>query len=184
MESLKQLFLEDPTYLYIALAVAELVLIVHWKARRTKQAAKILLIPLVLAGGAYALERFVVTDREQLHQIITEIALDAEKADFDKATAYLAEDYRGFGGNKTSLVILAKLKCETFGIEKVKITDIDIKVTGKRAEMALITAIQFSGEMSGTAYLKWKIFWVKRKLPEGWQIIEITKPQRAMPGLG
>ncbi|MCD4824960.1 MAG: hypothetical protein K8S55_10145 [Phycisphaerae bacterium] len=182
MESLKQLFLEDPTYLYIALAVAELVLIVHWKARRTGRAAKMLLIPLVLAGGAFALERFVVTDREQLHQIITEIAHDAEKAEFDKATVYIAENYHGFGGNKTSLVILAKLKCKSFGIEKVKITNINIKVTGKRAEMALITAIHFNGEMSGMACLKWKIFWVK--LPEGWQIIEITKPQRAMPGFG
>ena len=61
---MSETFFENPVYVYIALAVAELVLFIIWRETRTRKAALCLLIPPLLAVVIGLIAHFVVTDHE------------------------------------------------------------------------------------------------------------------------
>jgi hypothetical protein len=180
MEFLKRTFLEDPTYLYVLLVIVELVLMAIWYSRRTAWSARLLLLPVVLAGCVVAADAMVVTDRERLKQVVEEIAADVAGGSFDVATSYLDDSYQGFGGNKAGLIDRGLAEAHSRRIEKVKFTRVQTIFSGKTAEMDVTTVIHMRGDYAGSRPIAWKIYWVD--LPEGWRIRGVTSPQLVIPG--
>ena len=75
----KDVLFDNPTYLYLALALAEVALAAVWYERRGRRTAALLVVPVVLAGGLFALERAVVTDREWIAGAVEDIAADVAR---------------------------------------------------------------------------------------------------------
>lgn len=193
MESIEIALFENPLYLYISLAIAELVLTAIWYERRTRRWAVSLAIPILLAAGIFALETLVVTDREQITTALKEIAAEMQNlprspVKLPVTERHLDETVRvdlggGFGGmNMTrdqSLQAGRKI-LEQFDIESVKFLRLGVKIDGGQAHTHFNTVITFDTPQWDRQHtsLIWNIHWKKR---DGcWRIVRIEKPQRGL----
>ena len=178
---MKELFCEDPTYLYVTVVIIELLLLFMYFKMRDKKLALSLLIPVFICGVTFALDYFIVTDREQITAITEEIAASAVKGDLSPATKYLDQNYNGYAGDKEQLVRLAGDQIAKLKLSSCKLTEFDIKITGKQADMSVTSTVK-SEEHNGIFCLKWKVYWVKT--PDGWRIRDTEEPRQTVPGFG
>ena len=175
----------EPGYTYGVLAVATIVLFVRWYYGRTRKKAVAMLVPVVLAGVVMICDRLVETDREQILATTEALAHEFDaNADgrFALLERTLADGYRGYGGDKADVLELARAQRESRPIQSVGISEPQLKITGKHAEMEVTSVIHLGGNLSGTYALAWKVFWIKT--PAGWQIDEVKEPNPTFPGFG
>lgn len=178
---MKELFCEDPTYLYVTVMIIELFLLfIYFKTRNNKIALS-LIIPIAICGITFALDYFIVTDREQITQITQEIGASAVKGDLGPAISYIDDGYNGYAGDKEQIIHLSEDQIKRLRLSSCKLTDFDIKITGKQADMTVVSTVK-SQEHNGVYCLKWKVYWVKT--PNGWRIREVEEPRQAVPGFG
>lgn len=178
---MKELFCEDPLAVYVVLSVAAVVLAGLWLTRREGKYLKLLLVPIVLAGGTALLDHFVETDREALERAAREIAADFQAGSIDVGLGYLAPSYTGFGGDRDAVVAMARSRLERMDIRKVNLTNFEIHTAGKRAEMKVTSTLHVEGDQPGMyPPLRWHVQW--EKLPEGWRIVHVAPPQQVVPG--
>ncbi len=182
METMKSLFLEDPTTLYVILGVAMLGLLLGWHYRRQKILLKLAALPILLAGGLFILDAAVMTDREELHRDIRNLAERVEARQIDGALEYLDPNYRGFRGDREGLANAIRVDSRMDDLEEIRIGNFSVDVHGRQATMRVQSVLKVSGSYAGTYALNWTLYWIKR--PEGWRIEEIKEPQQAVPGLG
>ncbi|MBN1943685.1 MAG: hypothetical protein JW849_10375 [Phycisphaerae bacterium] len=172
---------ENPTWLLLILAVVELAVFAVWLRGRTKRAAVGLLIPPILAGGLFALAALVTTDREKIHQALQQIADDYQAERLESAATYLDEAYEGFGGDKASLLNVARQTRGKHPIKSIRVTRLNVHVQGRRAEAKITTVVHLGDEMGGGGYgFAWTLDWVQRDA--GWRILHIDEPQSVVPG--
>ena len=177
MDSLSQLFFEDPLYVYITLAFAELVLLAIWHETRSRRWLIALAGPPVLAGIVLLVATAVVTDREQIIQAAHTIARDAEAGDVAAAQTYLDDRYSGLGVNKPGVVAIARAFLTKYQVTHVGFTRLTVEVyRDGRATMHAATIIAFGSE--GKTAIVWDVQWVKR--PAGWRILEVAEPQNKL----
>jgi hypothetical protein len=181
MESIKHVLFENPTWLLVILGVAELVVFWVWLQRRTNRTAMGLVVPPILAGLFLLLAMLVVTDRETIRNHLQQIADDYQAERLDAAATYLDEKYEGFGGDKQSLLGLAKQTRGKHPIETIRVTRLVSNVQGRRATTDITTVVHLKDSLGGGAYsFAWSIGWVKRDA--GWRILHIDTPQTVVPG--
>ncbi len=163
MESVSRTFFENPVYLYVALGLAEVVLAIRWRERRTRRLALALLVPAVLAGCVFLLDYFVVTDREQIISASKEIARGFETGSMEAAEKYLDEKFGGFYRTKRNALDRGKRAIERYKLRLVKPMNVEVRVAGRRAEMSVTTVIEpGAGELAGQRFLlSWTVHWVK-----------------------
>lgn len=180
MPAMKATFFEDPAYVYAALVVAEFVLVVVWLSRRNRRWATMLVVPLILGGAVFGLERLVVTDREELVAAAGQIAQDFEAASTAAAERYLDDDLRGSFRSKRAALAAGRLAIERYGLAGVRFTKLEVRVSGLQATMHASTIILFnrSDIGPGRVSLIWDVHWIKR--PQGWRIIEVKKPVQGL----
>ncbi|MBN1555255.1 MAG: hypothetical protein JXA11_10960 [Phycisphaerae bacterium] len=172
---------EDPMWLMVILAVAELVVFWIWLQRRTKRAAWALLVPPIIAGMLLGLALVVVTDREKIQRSLQQIADDYQAERLDAAAKYLDDAYDGFGGDKESLLALAKQTRGKHPIQSIRVTRLIVHTHGRRAETEITTVVKLKDDLGGGAYgFAWTIDWVRRDA--GWRILHINPPQTVVPG--
>lgn len=176
METLKETFFENPFYVYMVLAVVEVVLVVMWYERRNPKIAIWLLAPVLLAGVVFTVERLVVTDRERIIDISRQIAGDLENGDVDAIGPYIDDNFRApfvplsdvvsmvDGLARSAAITVGKVAIARNQPQKITISDIKVEMAGRRAIMHCRTTIQFAaGEAKGfPAVLTWTVNWVKR----------------------
>ncbi|MFB3892474.1 MAG: hypothetical protein ACE15C_10685 [Phycisphaerae bacterium] len=191
MESLRETFFEDPTYVYIALAVAEIVLAAVWHERRTRRWALALLVPPALAVIVFGVERLVVTDRERITAVTRQIAADVEKNDIDAVAQYLNDRITapwvartiGIPAAPARDVVMdaGKAMLRDHPVKSVTFVSLKVEVTGRRATMLAVTRIEFAaGEYKGmSGPVTWKLHWIKPKAD--WIIDEIDYGQGTGP---
>lgn len=181
METIKRLFLEDPTWVYIILAAGELILAATLYYRRSRRYAWGLIVPVLLGGIVFALDSVVVTDREQIRQTMREIADEFAQGRLDTARKSIDENYYGLRNNKSALLAFSEAETSRGRVKSVKITRCRINVVGRRAEMKITTVIHLSDDLGGGVMpFLWKVNWVKR--PEGWRIEKLSTPTKVIPG--
>jgi hypothetical protein len=174
METLKQTFLEDPTIVYLILAVAELALAWLWWTRRNHKLLLYLLIPPVLAVAAFTVERLVVTDREQIVLNCRDIARKIEAGDIRSAADYLDEQFGGHWLTRQAAILAGQQFVAQNPGRKITITSvkIDPPPANGRANAVAVTIIDLSGgEMSGQTPITWKVHWIKKN--NRWVIDEV-----------
>ncbi len=174
METLKTLLFEDPTALYVALGLAEVVLAVMWFMRRHRPLLYWMLGLVALAGVLFAVERLVVTDREQIVLNAREAAQRLEANDVAGACEFLDDPCRGQFREAQVTVgeTLARDEIRMLGehilranpVRRVGFGKFTIDVTGNFAKMDVMTILEFSGgEMKDQKFsLVWELHWVKK----------------------
>ena len=172
METIKTTLFEDPFSIYVILALAGAAIIVAWRAggRSGQWLATRLIVVAVLAGGIFAIERLVVTDREQIELALRDIAASVPAGRIDHAMAYLDEKYMGWGKFKPVVVVAVKIAVAKYQIKEVRlIGQPRIEVADKLAEGKVSVLILYNYEGTPTKHvLAWNVKWIKR--PEGWRI--------------
>lgn len=163
------------------LGIVELAVFRVWLRRRTKGAALRLLVPPILAGVFLLLAALVVTDRETIRIALQQIADDYQAERLDAAATYLDGDYEGFGGEKDSLLALARQTRGKHPIQSIRVTRLVSNVQGRRATTDITTVVHLKDSVGGGAYsFAWSLGWVKRGA--GWRILHIDTPQTVIPG--
>jgi len=181
MESVKHLLFEDPTWLLVILAAAELAVFWFWLRRRTKRSAMAMLIPPILAGALLALSALVVTDREAIQHNLQQIADEYQAQHLDAAATFLDDEYEGFGGDKKSLLEMAEQTRGDHPIQSIRVTRLIVNVHGRRAEADITTVVHPEDSLGGGAYsFAWTLDWVRRDA--GWRILHIDNPVTVVPG--
>ncbi len=176
MERLARLFFENPLYVYVALAFVELVLAVIWHERRTRKLAEMLIIPPLLAVLVFVVSWRVVTDRERIISAAEEIALDVQAGKLDAARRYLAEEYNGFGHDRDGALAAAARAQGTYGIEKVRLTKMNVEMDDHAATMEVTTIVTIAS--AGPVSILWKVDWAKK--PAGWRIVHVQTPDTTL----
>jgi hypothetical protein len=172
VDSLRHAFFEDPTYVYVFLAFAELALLAIWHERRGARWALALLAPIAAAGVVLAVSAMVVTDQEQIVLAVEEIAGDLEHGSVEAAERYLDDSFQGIGGSKQRAIEEGRTAIDRYRVRKIRLLHMTVEVQGKTAWMHVATVIDLA---DGRTALTWDVHWIKR--PAGWRIREAPPPQ-------
>ncbi len=163
MNALERTLFEDPLYLYVALGISEIVLVVMWHSRRQPKLKLAMLVPVALAGLAFALERLVVTDREQIIGISRGIARDIEAGSLDRLADCLDEGFAGIYGNRESALARGRSLLDQYRPKAITLRGMRVTLEDGQATMSVATHVELGGsEMSGTIVpIQWTIEWAK-----------------------
>jgi len=181
MQTLKRIFFEDPTSVYVLLGLVEIVLLVLWYKRRARRYAVRLLVPLAAAAIVFVVEWAVVTLHEKLLATMAELQRDAETLDVDAVAGYLADDMTvvltGRRFDKPAAVALARTAAKRFGIHGVEFINYRIQMQQRLATVVLNTqVIADTGDLGQQRpFIAWELRW--RYGPQGWRIYRVEQPQ-------
>jgi hypothetical protein len=179
MEKIETALFEDPLVIYVILALAAAAIIALWRTRggSGRWLAARLLIVAILAGGVFAIERLVVTDREQIQLALRDIAASVPAGRIDHAMTYIDENYHGWGRPpgtsipaRASLTMAIKAAVADYQVREIKLAGMPrIEVAGKLAQCKVVVVITYVTEGTPTKHvMAWNVKWIKR--PEGWRI--------------
>ncbi len=180
MESVTHLLLENPTKLYVALGLAEVVVLCVWFWRHSRPWGWAGLALPAAAVGVGLLAHFVQTDREQIDAAVGQAIAHLEAGRIDAATECLDERIALSGSadrtvRKYLFVPLVKLALSADPIAKILATTPATEVDADTAVTRLsATIICESG--AGVKGSAWRLDWARRQ--GGWRItrIEIIEP--------
>lgn len=179
MESLKIELFERPLYIYVAAAVAVLVLLAMWWQRRDRKLLLWMIAPVAVAGAVTLTAWLVVTDREQLKAASRDIADAVVAREVPRIMWYLDDSFEAridrMSFSKAMVEQEVNLLVDKHRIEGINFGDYSIAIEGRRATMIVNTKIFFDGGMDS---LTWEIIWTKR--PAGWRILTVGEPQRKL----
>jgi hypothetical protein len=192
MNSLKAALFENPIYLYIILAITEIVLGSMWHRRRGRRRLAYLAIPIGLAVAIFALEALVVTDREYITDALREIASEVETFDgqprLEAASRYLDEsvvvdfgpEAGGMNLTREQALLAARAVLERSPITNVRFMNLDVEVHAEAADARFATFIAFTSEELGpqNASVRWTLRWARRA--GGWRIVRVDKPETGL----
>jgi len=163
---------ESPTYVYLSLVFAELVLAAIWYERRSRNWAKALLIPVALAATVVTVERLVVTEREKIVAVTEDIVEAVNSRQLRRIGGHLDEGFAlrspWMSADKAGLVESTDRALRTYAVRKVKLRKLDVEVTGDTARMRANTFVYFGRESARPIALIWDVVWVKA--PAGWKV--------------
>ncbi len=195
METIKTALFEDPFFIYVILALAAAAVIALWRTGGCSRGwlATRLLVVASLAGGIFAIERLVVTDREQIQLALRDIAVSVPAGRIDHAMSYLDENYRGWGRTSAGaspavrgiVAGAVKLAIANYRIQEIRLLGKPrIEVDGKPAiplagcKVSVLILYKYEGTPSKHV-LAWNVTWIKR--PEGWRIESAEPTTDVMP---
>lgn len=179
MDSLRQTFFEDPLTVYVFLAVAELAVVALCYRQPMRRRVAAMLVCPILAVGVFAMEKLVVTDREQITAAMHEIAQDIQAGSFEKAAAYLDEDLTGHYGDKAKAAEHGRRMLKAWKIRTVRFMKPRLEVDALRADLRVTTVVELDtpAGLTRTA-MAWNIAWIKRD--HGWRIHEVSRPRQGL----
>ncbi len=178
MDTITEILFEDPTIVYALLLVAMAVVVGLWFAHRSRKLLVAMLIPPLLAIGAYTLERFVVTDREQILGVLREFEAATEEGRIVEAVdSHVAPDmqvtYEGKRLNRWQALTVLK------GIVKIRqpdglaFYDEVIEVDGDRAKSSFGSNITY--DENRKVPIQWRVTWIR--IDDAWKVLEVDEPQ-------
>jgi len=181
MQWFEKTFFEDPFYVYVVLALAGVVCLGMWRARRQFQWLAAIAVLGLLAAGAHLLDRAVMTDREQIRAALDAMADAATRRDAAALTDHLDDSYRGWGLRKAAVRVAAEVALRRYSIRAVKHTAApQIKVTGDRADSRVYIVIHHGGEGSLGRYpMGWQVEWIRRG--DRWKVQHATQLDNPLP---
>jgi hypothetical protein len=166
------LLTENPWPVVISLSVVAVGLLVAWNTRRDHRLLGVALAVILLAGGAWELERRIVTERERLELQV----LDLRDAVQDKEVL----EVQGFFSNSELILkgqVAAALALVSFE-DQIRITAIETTVTSEdtRGETrfranASLSVVGFGSV--GHQPTLWSLSW--RKEEDEWRIVKVRR---------
>jgi len=182
---LRELFFEDPFWIYVMLVAIELFLLIYWWRSSDNSKAKWLLIPILAGGLVFAVEALVETEREKLIKAVGTIAADVRNERLDVLESMISEDFKGnFRGrslDKEESMELARESMNSHGVTGLEIKNIDVKIEedGRRASMVVVTrlSLRYLGPR-GSLLLRWTLLW--EKIEGHWYIVYGETPKMGL----
>lgn len=173
-------FFEDPTYVWITLVFAEIVLAALWYEKRTRGWALSLAAPVLLAGIVTLVAWLVVTDREQILNVSREIAAAVEDGQAERIPQHLDEDFSAsiLGQRIARARVVAYCNSQTrqWGIKSITFHKPNVEVTGDEATMNLTTFITYGRDGGGKTSMIWEVLWIKRS--GRWRVSEVIEARQ------
>jgi hypothetical protein len=174
MGTLKQLFLEQPLALYVALFFAEaLCLLALWR-RRTRRALLVCSVPVVLAAAVFVLSTLVVTQRERLMGALESLRTAVLAGDGAAIASWLDDNYDDRVYNKEGAAAAAQRAARRLNIESIHWSRQNLKVE-IREDKAQISGLEPTVRISQapvgrmTVHTQWQLWWIHR--PSGWRLV-------------
>jgi len=186
MDTIKSVLFENPTYLLIALAAAEVVLGFLWWDRRAERNGRTYLyalaVPPVLAAALLLAAALVVTDRERITQAAKEIAADVTQGRRDALERYLDDNFvcRFEGGhvNRQMVLTLVEAQKRVYAIGEIEISSVTVDFDDANyATMRVTTHMTGRDRDLGanfTGRVLFTVKWIKRN--DGWKVLECEEP--------
>ena len=183
---MRELLFENPLPLYVALALAEIVIAGLWYRGRTRRLAIALAIPPLLAGAVLALDLLVETPREKLQKAVGQIAADVERGDIRAACGWLSDDFGGYFVSREGAIDAGEMAWRNYGIRKVELSGVEVKLPPDWEPASAVVHARSNVECQlpllgvQKVALDWTVHWAYRS--GQWKITDIDEPKMA-PGL-
>jgi len=177
---------EDPTWLYVILAMVWIVLAGLWWSRRSKMLAVSLCIPVLAVGALILVDHLVVTDREEIVQALGDLSGHLDNRRYDALADCLADDFStpGLENNTGKFAVenLCKVTCERFKVTRfiIKSVDVDISSDGIAATVTVGTLV-FTDGGSSRIPIRWIMQMVKKD--DRWLIQKISDCNTHIEGI-
>jgi hypothetical protein len=175
MDAIRRALFEKPLYLYILLGIAEAVIGYLYLNRRERRFRTALVVPVLLAGCVFLVERLVVTDREQIIAASEAIARDLEAGRIDALERRLDERFAGFYRDKEFAIAQARRAMDRYQLKVVQLRNFEVTVHDGTATMLVTTIVEAGrGNAAGRRVpLNWTIRWAEAPGAEDdpWRII-------------
>jgi hypothetical protein len=174
MESLQTALFEDPTGIYISLAIVAAVGLVGYKSWGTFKSLCPTLMALSAGGMVFAISTLVVTDREKILAASDAIALAINSNDMAGLELFLDEQFIGppVCETRTQAMQLIARTIKEHKITSVKFNVLELNPRDDLASMLLGTDI--ASDNFPLVRLHWRIVWAKRSI--GWRIYKVIGP--------
>jgi len=186
MDWLTRNFLEQPLYVYLTLAFAEIALAAWWYETRRRKVLYLLAVPVLLAGGVFAVSRAVRTDREMILAAAREIAADVQAGRTDALDKHLTDDftgvYRGMVYDKPGAMALALAERGRYRVKGIDVASAEVELFGREATMTVRTRMRLhSAELAAgvNVNVTFELEWLKSN--GVWKIRRAGEPRTA-PG--
>jgi len=177
VETFKTALLEDPFWIYVALGLIEAILLLVWRARRTRRSAWTLVFPSAAAAVVLGISTLIATDREQIRSACDQIVAAVEDRDMRTAGSFLDEDFSGPYGPRADAILWVDTNVETHDVTTVMYKILDLEIRGEEASMRLRTWV--TTRTYGRIPMDWRITWTRRG--RGWLISSASEPDMPRP---
>ena len=180
MDTLKWLLFENPWPALAVAALAEIVLLLRWRALRTPRAAHWLLAPVAAGAILFVISLSVVTLRERLQTTMKEVSAHAARLDVDGVARYFDPNLTFASSDqtisRTDAIRRARIGIVLYSVQQVTVRRVKINQHDYDAQMDLITTI-VSGRSTTEVYnMQWHLDWRYDKA-HGWRIVVVSQPE-------
>ena len=180
METIKDMLLEKPFWTISVLVLAQIVLAAVWYEKKTLRRLWLLLMPAVAGCLLLLLGMFVQSDSDRILSAAGAIASDIQNGRSQAMEDFLSDNfvgiYEGASLNKASAIAKCHQEKNRHQIKEIRISDPEIVVKGRHAEMTVATHMTVDTELgSFKAKVIFKLTWVKTD--NRWVIWHAQEPQ-------
>ncbi len=137
MDRLSILLFESPLQLLAVLILIEATLVTVWWFRSTPRNAWLIVGGLFVSAILLIVQQVVVTDREQIRQLLEDLALAVDCENIEPIAAATDEEFLGDDMNKAKLLERVRTAFERAEIDDVRIMETRITLQGDSAEVYL-----------------------------------------------
>jgi hypothetical protein len=118
---------EDPTPVYVLLAVAALVLAAAYWNRRKRSYLFGIAGVLLLAGVVWLIDFLVVTERERLAATVKSMGQAVKAMDVDRVFQHISDSFESSGLKKSAFQEVVRRNVRVYEAREMQIWDVEIK---------------------------------------------------------
>lgn len=137
MDLIVRIFFESPMLLFTVLLLVEVAFAICWWLRPTRVSAGLAVGGLFVGAVLLIVQHLVVTDREQIRELIENLALAVDCEDIRPIEAAIDSEYNADGMDKAQLLRRMREAFEHADIDDVKLVDTRIQAEGDHAVVNL-----------------------------------------------
>jgi hypothetical protein len=174
IDLLKQVLLESPSKLALLVFFWLLVCLIAWRRWRTDRARRVFLWAALVSVVLFALQALVTTDREQIRNVIEELADAVAKQNLPVVISHIDPDCTitgRSGDHDAHAVVQAQLR--RIGADEPFLRNVTINTTGDDARVSLTAFCRpvVDGEPVGFSSSVWRLQFRRRS--GEWKVVGI-----------
>ncbi|WP_437227425.1 hypothetical protein SH661x_000343 [Planctomicrobium sp. SH661] len=167
---------ENPWPVIIACLIVAIAMLIVWSQRKSGWLLVLVIVPVLVAAGAWTFDQMVVTEREKVTEDVRGIVAAFQSRNLDQTLSYISESARDLKLLAASAYNLVKLGPDT------RVTDIQVTMLPRNERAVTVFRVNSTAQASGGAS-RLNTMWEARWQPENgeWKMIDII-PCDAMTG--